>query len=154
MCLYRLVSELIKNSWKWQNCTENYFQYSFTVLIIIFSTVLAFSRVFAIWKGIFITLCVSINLQTSNCNGVLQYTKYGCQKCRIDMIPWDWYHLKILRLLKQRTMQVLMTWSLHWKEQSTAFPSCHTTDYLIVCVSISSFHRGFTSFTKTLCNAI
>ena len=59
-----------KNLWKWQNCTENYFQYSFTVLKIIFSTVLAFSRDFAIWKGIFSTLCVLINLQTSNCNGL------------------------------------------------------------------------------------
>ena len=39
-----------------------------TVLKIIFSTVLAFSRDFAIWKGIFSTLCESINLQTSNCN--------------------------------------------------------------------------------------
>ena len=28
----------------------------------------AFSRDFAIWKGIFSTLCVLINLQTSNCN--------------------------------------------------------------------------------------
>ena len=40
-----------------------------TVLKIIFSTVLAFSRDCATWKEIFSTLCVLINLKTSNCNG-------------------------------------------------------------------------------------
>ena len=39
---------LKQSSGKCQNCTENYFQYSKTILKIMFSTVLAFSRVF--WK--------------------------------------------------------------------------------------------------------
>ena len=45
-----------------------------TVVKIIFITVLTFSQVFieiSIWKGIFSTLCLIINLQCSNCNGNL-----------------------------------------------------------------------------------
>ena len=56
-----------KNSWKWRNYTENYFQHRFKP----YSTVWTFSRVFLekwIWKGVFSTICLSINLQSSNCN--------------------------------------------------------------------------------------